>query len=258
MILDENGENGIWSHVDTRKFGRCFTAKPNEEISKKGIEKIVLILKEESKIYFHTPGMLFTDQELTSISIFFRKKMKITLEYELYKVLDMDGDQCNHVKDYAKDACVIEEADQKSMTIFGCTTPFGFEKDMICQDQANATKVLDLYIKAFEGKQEHECMHPCNFIKPRAIITEEKNMPLVGFGSFTHKYETTISNIHEYNTFDLFYLGGLIWRSILNLISKLHRPITCTVDCQWWQKLEDMLDYSLASLSINWSFLLTH
>ena len=102
IIPDENVENGIWSHIDTRKFGRCFTARPNEEISKKGIEKIVLIMKEESKVYFHTPGMLFTDQELTSISIFFRKKMKVTLEYELYQVLDMDGYPCNPAKKYAK------------------------------------------------------------------------------------------------------------------------------------------------------------
>ena len=211
-------------------------------------------MKEESKVYFHTPGMLFTDQELTSISIFFRKKMKVTLEYELYKVLDMDGDPCNHAKDYAKDTCVIEEADHKSMKMFGCTTPFGFEKDLICQEKENATEVLDLYIKAFEGKQEHECMHPCNFIKPRAIITEEKNMPLVGFGSFTHKYETICINT-IFLIFD--YLGDLIWRSISSLISESHKPITYTVAYQWWQKLEDMLDFSLEFLSTNWLFLLT-
>ena len=92
-------------------------------------------------------------------------------------MLDFGGEECKKNSDdgqeYNKDLCTHETFEKKALGLYGCTTPFGPNKDNICTDEKNATKVLELYKDVFE-KHIGNCDNPCSFITTRAIKTGDK------------------------------------------------------------------------------------
>ena len=45
---------------------------------------------------------------------------------------------------YGKDQCTDENFEKEALELYGCTTPFGPNKDRICDDTENATKGRNL------------------------------------------------------------------------------------------------------------------
>ena len=92
-------------------------------------------------------------------------------------MLDFGGEECKKNSDdgqeYDKDLCTHEAFEKKALGLYGCTTPFGPNKDNICTEEKNATKVLELYKDVFE-KHVGNCDNPCSFITTRAIKTGDK------------------------------------------------------------------------------------
>ena len=92
-------------------------------------------------------------------------------------MLDFGGEECKKNNreghEYNKDLCTHEAFEKKALALYGCTAPFGPNKDNICTDEKNASKVLGLYRDVFE-KHIGNCDNPCSFITTRAIKTGDK------------------------------------------------------------------------------------
>ena len=89
----------------------------------------------------------------------------VTYNHEYNDMLDFGGDSCNNEKGYSRDLCTDEAIEIESLKTFGCTSPFGSNKDKICsQDEdGNVTK---LYNEAMHGSKTYGgCLNPCSFFK---------------------------------------------------------------------------------------------
>ena len=76
---------------------------------------------------------------------------------------------------FNQDACTETKLDKKSLEKFGCTTPFGTNKDRICQDYENGSKVMDMY-KETKYKNADNCYSPCTFLSTKATKTTESTI----------------------------------------------------------------------------------
>ena len=84
---------------------------------------------------------------------------------------------CQTGPKYDKDLCTEAKFERASLRKFGCTTPYGPNKDKICIDKTIGLKVMKLYTNWFkrgQGQDMSNCSSPCHFILTKAIKTEEK------------------------------------------------------------------------------------
>ena len=71
--------------------------------------------------------------------------MKVDIEHEVFIMLNFQNDICIKSKGYNRDSCEKVILEKNALEEYGCTTPFGSNKDQICKDIKNATKVLNNY-----------------------------------------------------------------------------------------------------------------
>ena len=71
--------------------------------------------------------------------------MKVDVEHEVFIMLNFQNDICIKSKGYNRDSCEKEILEKNALEEYGCITPFGSNKDQICKDIKNATKVLNNY-----------------------------------------------------------------------------------------------------------------
>ena len=55
-------------------------------------------------------------------------------------MLDFGGQPCETETGFDKDVCTESKLDKKSLEKFGCTSPFGPNKDKICKDYEIGSK----------------------------------------------------------------------------------------------------------------------
>ena len=94
---------------------------------------------------------------------------------------------------YEKDSCTESKLDKTSLEKFGCTTPFGPNKDKICKDQENGSKVMELYTKTMEQNFDN-CNNPCLFVSTKATKTSEVD----GYGKVMITLKENIQVIEAY------------------------------------------------------------
>ena len=77
---------------------------------------------------------------------------------------------------YGKDQCTDETFEKEMLELHGCTTPFGPQKDKICADEENATKVNDLYKKWYSKSIQVKsgCNKPCSYVTLRTTTIFER------------------------------------------------------------------------------------
>ena len=163
----------LWSFSDHRKYGRCFTAMPPNELISYGIKKVKLVLFSHVKVFFHTPGMFATNRQSTALSIIPGMYIEVDLEHEVFSMLDFGGEVCINDKDYNKDECTQNAHEKKVLQAVGCLTPFGPKKSQICGNNENRTIALKMYKETFEQYQDN-CNSPCMFITTRAVKTSDQ------------------------------------------------------------------------------------
>ena len=101
------------------------------------------------------------------------------------------------------------------MTQFGCTSPWGTNKDHICSNQTIGLQAHTLYKKYFASKSAgrfHECPKPCNTMKLLAVNERvEKHHDINGLSSarLVFKFSDLITVTNEYYSY--------IW---LNLVAE--------------------------------------
>ena len=90
----------------------------------------------------------------------------LTYTHEYNDKLDFGGDSCNNEKGYSRDLCTNKAIEIESLNTFGCTSPFGSNKDKICTQDDEDGNITKLYNEAMHGSKAYgECLNPCSFFK---------------------------------------------------------------------------------------------
>ena len=82
-------------------------------------------------------------------------------------LVDYKGDNCNDEKKYMKDFCVDKAIERESLDKVGCTTPYGPEKDQICNHKDDGSSAIKVYASKGmtawdESNSTKECLNPCS------------------------------------------------------------------------------------------------
>ena len=89
LIRLTDDSNGIWTHTDTKKYGRCFTTRPSSKMIGYGIRKIIMgfLLENPEPViaFFHTGGLFQTTNQLPSMKIWRGRSYDVDLEHEAHK-----------------------------------------------------------------------------------------------------------------------------------------------------------------------------
>ena len=163
----------IMSHIDKKDSGRCFSFTPSPEMISFGIRAVILRIWDYSKLYFDTRGLVKTAEETSQILIGKSRSIYIDVDYDVNHLLDLGGNFCNNEPEFDKDVCKDLELERESLERYGCTTPFGANKDKICHDQVNGSRATELY-KDYMNKKVTNCNSPCSFLSTKAIKTKDE------------------------------------------------------------------------------------
>ena len=82
---DKNASK-IMKPIDSKSYGRCYTAQPTNKMMTFGIRKVSIIVWARSLIFFHNPGMLTSARQRDFIDINLGRKFNIALDYEVFHV----------------------------------------------------------------------------------------------------------------------------------------------------------------------------
>lgn len=180
MILD--GTEDKFNMVNAKKFssvdsewGRCYRIMPTLQMIRKGIRKIELQFLSLCKLNVHTPGIFKTGRSKTHMKNELRMKLVYEFAPEFYEMLDDDGKPCNKDSMYEKDDCFQDAFDKMAIEKYGCTTPFGPNKKMICTNKAIATKVMAMREDWFKNdRDQSNCSTPCQIIMTKPLKTRQE------------------------------------------------------------------------------------
>ena len=81
-------------------------------------------------------------------------------------MLDYGGDPCNNEKDCSKNLCTNIAIQTESVNKIGCTTPFGPNKNQICQEENESRAAKDIYDHGFSmfiNPMYARCANPSSF-----------------------------------------------------------------------------------------------
>ena len=125
-------------------------------------------------------------------------------------MLDIGGQPCQVEPEFDKDMCTENELENKTLETFGCTSPFGANKDKICQDHENGSKVMDLYKETFK-QFVNNCYYPCSFVAPKETIKKDVLQSMVKINGESKENTYVTITFKEYvKVTDAHYLyGGL-------------------------------------------------
>ena len=119
----------------------------------------------------HLPGEFLTSKDVRSIEIGTSEKIEMDLEHQIDSVLVLGGEKCNPDLSYNRDACFQTMVFNQSMEEYGCTTPWGPNKDHICTNETIGREAHRLYKEFFiwrnATKALENCPKSCTIMKLR-------------------------------------------------------------------------------------------
>ena len=80
----------VWSIIDHKKRGRCYTATSTENMVRGGIVQIDLEVLHGIVMYSHTPGMFITSQQKANLQIppnKKRRRIQVDLEHQVVQLI---------------------------------------------------------------------------------------------------------------------------------------------------------------------------
>ena len=222
------------SYFDKRHSGRCFSFTPTPEMISFGIKFVIVRMWEKSKLYFGTRGFFKTAEDLSQILIGESRSIYIDLDHEVNHELNSEGRPCNNEPEYDKDLCTDAELESKSLETFGCTTPFGANKDKICQDQVIGSKALKLYKDTFMNKRATNCNSPCSFVSTKAMKTRE----IYGDGFVKMFLKENIQVIEAYHLYSglsfIAEVGGYVGLFLGVSVNQISTMVNAVLDKLEW------------------------
>ena len=228
-----NTSSEIRSHIDTIFYGRCFTFNPTTEMIRLGIQMVEFQFLKQCTIYVHTKRLFQMVKDITEIIVPKNSMIKMDIDYEVYNMLDFGGQPCNAEPEFDKDFCTQDAFEKKALEKYGCTSPFGPNKDKICTDQNTGSKVMEFYRQIFRNLSNN-CLSPCSFVSTKGIkIMEQKK----NYGYVWMVFKENIKVIeahHLYSTLSLIaeiggYVGLFLGVSV-NQVSTLMNDLIDKID----------------------------
>ena len=234
--------SSVLSANDHELYGRCFTATPTLKMIQKGIKQIDLYLKIVNKlgpvVLFHTPGMFSRDtyRQPLFFNTYASRWSELIFEYEVHNNLEIGAEEpCTMDKGYDADHCTHTRIEKDTLEQYGCTTPFGPNKNNICTNQTVGQQVLK-YFKNTWALQKSECKVPCRkLITRQAVLRDslfgkfvdnDRNKPLTKMTLYMKEQVKTTEEIFLYTGLSLVaeiggYVGLFLGWSVVNQISML-------------------------------------
>ena len=168
----------LFSPIDKSAYGRCYTFQTPEQNLKDGIYRIKFIVKAQARVFVNNIGVLGVKRAADSkfIDVYPNEKIRVNVEYSIYKMLDFQGIPCNNEKGYLLDKCVLNGLEKESLKMIGCVTPFGIKKENICQNEQDAKKALQLYREFsyhYRDLKNLSCLEPCSYMNINIMRTSE-------------------------------------------------------------------------------------
>ena len=151
--------------VDDDFYGRCFSFRM---IPKTPIRLWQGSFYKDAYVYVHMPGNFHGSGD-TNKGFSLEKGFRVeyaTLEYEIFEVLDFDGEPCkNYIN--GRDDCIHNAIYKESMDKINCTTPYGKNKSNICTNLTDAEKAQKVYFELIRDnitKANMKCPKSCTYM----------------------------------------------------------------------------------------------
>lgn len=99
-----------WTQIDLRNYGRCFSINPDEKMKENVIASIHFQFKKKVRIYFHTPGVIYTlhGEARKYVELEKDENVFVDVEHEVHEFLDYKGRYCEADLDYNYDNCRLK------------------------------------------------------------------------------------------------------------------------------------------------------
>ena len=181
MVIKPSTEKNILAKNDHFKYGHCFTIEPTSNMILRQIKSVEIDLKvtknnesfQVPKFLFQTPGIFNQVNSYTKKAFM---KEQYVLEFDIHKQLAKDSKPpCEGDPDYSWDKCIHQHLEKASLAKFGCTTPFGPNKDNICTNITIAKKAFNFYQDSINTQKSRTCPVPCKTYRIRAIKRYERS-----------------------------------------------------------------------------------
>lgn len=134
----------------------CYTFKIPETLANVGIYQVSILFERDAvmDIFLHQQGLLLTDLPSSSPKLDLKNSIYgvIPTEYEKFEMLDYAGDKCVTDADYNLDKCRLEYIHNQTISIFGCTTPFGNDMRQICKDNNQSRNASNFFFEQFSER----------------------------------------------------------------------------------------------------------
>ena len=100
--------------------------------------------------------------------------IEVEMSFKQLKNLDYNREKCEQNPNYDFNKCLNEEIFNESMKTLNCTTPYGPNKDHICDSIDKAEKAIRIY-KEKTLYSKHLCLYPCQILGEFDTTTVIKN-----------------------------------------------------------------------------------
>ena len=150
-------KNGLISQLDHEWYGRCFTIRPTQDMIRRGIKAIVIYSKVIKSyvpaVYFHEPGA-FTWQSYQAPQQWMQgqkgRKQEFYCEFEIHNRIPSKN-ACSLDKNFHTDLHAHLEIGNATLARFGCTTPFGPNKQTICINKTIGQEAIKFYREMWQS-----------------------------------------------------------------------------------------------------------
>ena len=234
-------QNSILTYNDIGKYGRCFTAKATESMIKKRIRKAEVKVLKNARVFIHHSSIYQTSRRTMAFLTKKGKKISVDVDYQIFEMLDYGGIPCVQEYDYNKDRCTHELLERKSIELFGCTSPFGPNKDQICTNERKSIQAYELYDETI-NEYSTNCSMPCSFVSSEVITFREYDLSSNQTGVLKFEFEPVVK-----------VTRGIYLYSVLSLIAEIGGYVGLFLGVSFNQitKLTDFL-FTQFRFSLNW------
>ena len=234
-------QNSILTNNDIGKYGRCFTAKATKSMIKKRIRKADVKVLKNARVFIHHSSIYQTSRRTMAFLAKKGKKISVDVEYQVFEMLDYGGIPCVHECDYNKDRCTHDFLERKSIKLFGCTSPFGLNKDQICKNEGKSIQAYELYDDTI-NEYSTNCSMPCSFLSSEVITFREYDLSSNQTGELKFDFEPVVK-----------VTRGIYLYSELSLIAEIGGYVGLFLGVSFNQ-ITKLTDFLLTRFRLSWNW----
>ena len=164
-LIDPQNQS-YWKFSEDRYYGCCHTFFMPKSSQWKPVQMLEFIMKDSVYFMVHSPGSFLTIAKkytyFYNITNLILSRQKHKIDYDVYEMLDYNGQYCEKKPYYDRDKCNEAALLKESMEKVGCTWPFLKNKTRICTEKDAAKKAQEI---AKMGWKIPICPSPCKYLK---------------------------------------------------------------------------------------------